>query len=274
MRIKNIVFGMLFIPVFLSPGHTKAGKNTVVRQTDKNGLTQTVAADIYRQFLSEHTVLHTADNPDLETVNRIGNRIIMAVKNYYAARKASKELEGFNWEISFIQFSKVDAWCLPGGKIAVYSALLPVTQSDASLAAVLAHEIAHVMLQHGDPRIKQYLKEFLHEKDLATAIGSKPKETKDFYRMAYGNGDYIGVIRGFDTKDEMQADELGCLFAALAGYNPTDAIVFWERMGRLNGTGRQPELLSTHPVDEKRLEHLKEIMDGILQYYGKPIKKN
>ncbi len=275
MPKRNCFLYKLIIPIFigmimsfmpLSP--------TPSFQSDKNGLVITLAADIYRQFITEHTLLTEAVNPDAETVKRISNRVIAAVTRYYTKQKATKELTGFAWEINFFQNSKVDAWCLPGGKIAVYSALLPVTQSDGSLAVVISHEIAHIFLQHGDARMKQYLKEFLQIKDLKTALAANPKETKDFYRMAYGNGDYFGVIRGFSVADEMEADALGSIFCALAGYHPGDAIVFWQRMDKLRGTGRQPELLSTHPVEEKRLAHLKEIIDQIEKDYYTPINKN
>ncbi len=274
MPKKNLFLYALLIPISIGISISFTKRPTASIQTDKNGLVITLAADIYRQFVAENTLVTQADHPDAEAVKRISNRVIAAVSRHYASQKATKQLAGFAWEIHFFENNKVDAWCLPGGKIAVYSALLPVTQSDASLAVVISHEIAHVLLQHGDARMKQYLKEFLQIKDLKTALAANPKETKDFYRMAYGNGDYFGVIRGFSLADEMEADALGGIFCAMAGYHPADAIVFWQRMEKLRGTGRQPELLSTHPVEEKRLTHLKEITDGIAKDYYTPINKN
>lgn len=241
---------------------------------DSGATVQSVAADIYRQFLSDRKVLTQVESPEVETVNRISKRVIEAVKNYYTSKKASKELQGFNWEVNLIQQTKVDAWCLPGGKIAVYSSLLPLTQSDASLAVILSHEIAHVFLKHGDVRMKQYLKEFLGGKDLNASLSAKPVETKDFYRMAFGNGDYIGVIRGFSAKDEVEADELAVIFCAMAGYKPEEAIVFWERMISLRWKGKTPELLSTHPIDDQRIPKLRETIDEIGREYYKPIIKN
>jgi predicted Zn-dependent protease len=193
--------------------------------------------------------------------------LITAVKNYYKNGKKSRELEGFHWECHLIQEKKEDAWCLPGGKMAVYSSLLGLTQSDAALAVVLAHEIAHVLLQHGDARMKSYLRDFLYEKNLKSALSAKKRETLDFFRMAYGNGDYVGVIRGFSPKDEQEADELGAIFCGLAGYHPKEAIVFWERMKSLNGTSRQPLLTSTHPIDPERIPKLRLVMDQIVRTY-------
>jgi predicted Zn-dependent protease len=240
----------------------------------ENNPIQSIAAIIYREYLSSHKILTAAETPELETVNRISNRVITAVKNYYGEKKAAKELDGFRWEVSFIQEKKADAWCLPGGKIAVYSPLLPITQSDASLAIVIAHEIAHVMLKHGDIRMKQYLKEFLGQKNISSALSAKPVETKDFYRMAYGNGDYVGVIRGFSAENEREADYLGAIFSAMAGYKPAEAIVFLERMTGFRNTGRTPEFMLTHPIDEKRVPNLKEVVDEISRNYYKPISKN
>lgn len=234
---------------------------------------QSLSAEIYREFLAKRVVPDSASNPEVETINRICRRLIAAVKQYHTDKRSTRELEGFAWEYQLVEERKKDAWCLPGGKIAVYTSLLPITQSDASLACVIGHEISHIFLKHGDQRIKQYLKEYLGEKDLAAAISAKPLETKDFFKMAYGNGDYVGVIRGFSTDNEREADKLGAIFCAMAGYDPEVGIVFWERMQHLQWSGRQPELLSTHPYDEKRAGSLKESMDEILKYYQKPIKK-
>lgn len=212
-----------------------------------------VSEAIYREFKSAHTVLEAGRYAEAETVNRVSADLIRAINTKYSR---TKELEGFAWEVRVFQQKKVDAWCLPGGKIAVYDALVRVTQSDASLAVVLAHEMAHVLLKHGDARMKQILKEFLGGKSLQAALTAKPAETRDFFRMAYGNGDYVGVIRGFSGADEKAADQLGAVLCAMAGYQPREAMVFWERMRYLQGTGRQPELLSTHPVDAERMAQL------------------
>jgi predicted Zn-dependent protease len=240
----------------------------------KGSVVQSMASDIYQQFVSSHKILTASQSLEVETVNRIGHRVISAAKKYHHLKKTDKELEGYNWEIGLFDERKEDAWCLPGGKIAVYSSLLPLTQSDGSLAVILSHEMAHIFLKHGDERMKKYLKEYLGGKDLSASLASKPVETKDFYRMAFGTGDYVGVIRGFSANDEFEADKLGSILCGMAGYDPQEAIVFWERMGHLNGTGRQPVLLSTHPVYDERVSKLKDIMDDISRDYYKPIGKN
>ena len=191
---------------------------------------QLVAEDVYRQFLSSHKILTQGLSSEAEVMSRISSRIIQAVKAHYQGKKTSHELLGFQWEINLIAEKKIDAWCLPGGKIAVYSSLFPLTQSDESMAVVLAHVIAHALLQHGDPRMKNYLTSYFRGKDISAAYAEKPNETKDFFKMAYGNGDYVGVIKAFSDADEMEADKLATIFMDLAGYNPIEAIVFWERI--------------------------------------------
>ncbi|MBI2282503.1 MAG: M48 family metallopeptidase [Bacteroidetes bacterium] len=245
-------------------GLTLTGTDTVLapvypqKGTDPTILS--VSEAIYREFKNTHTVLEAGQYTEVETVNRVSTELIRAINTRYGRTKASKELEGFSWEVHLFQEKKVDAWCLPGGKIAVYDALVRVTQSDGSLAAVLAHEMAHVLLKHGDARMKQILKEFLGGRSLQTALSAKPAETRDFFRMAYGNGDYVGVIRGFSGEDEKAADQLGVVLCAMAGYQPGEALVFWQRMRYLQGTGRQPELLSTHPLDEERMAQLRRVI--------------
>ncbi len=255
-----------FIPCILL-GCCLAGFVVPVAAQGGASVILSTATDIYNEFKNAHPVVDSTRHREAETVQRVSGRLIKAVTDYHTQKKASKELASFQWEVQLFEMKKADAWCLPGGKMAVYDALIRVTQSDGSLAAVLAHEMAHVFLKHGDARMKHILKEFLGGKELAAALSAKPAETKDFYRMAYGNGDYVGVIRGFSAADEREADKLGAIFCGLAGYKPEEALVFWERMMHLRGTGRQPELLSTHPVDEERLTQLRGLMDEITQKY-------
>lgn len=246
-------------------GLTLTGTDTVstpnYRQKGPDPTILSVSESIYREFKTAHTAWEAGQHAEVETVNRVSADLIRAIHQRYSDPKAMKELKEFAWEVHLFQQKKVDAWCLPGGKIAVYDALVRVTQSDGSLAAVLAHEMAHVLLKHGDARMKQILKEFLGGKSLQAALSAKPTETRDFFRMAYGNGDYVGVIRGFSAADEKAADRLGAVLCSLAGYQPGEAIVFWERMRYLKGRGRQPELLSTHPVDEERMTNLRRIIE-------------
>jgi predicted Zn-dependent protease len=272
MSGKTIFLCLLIVPLFTA-SHTRTVVKSGAFFWQDGSVIQSVSTSIYQQYISSHKILTREESQEVETVNRVSSLLISAVKSYYTSQKSGKQLEGFNWEIYLFNESKEDAWCLPGGKMAVYTGLLPITQSDGSLAVVLAHEIAHVMLKHGDTRMKQYLKEFLDAKDLSAALTKKPAETKEFYKMAYGNGDYVGVIRGFGSDHEMEADRLGAIFCSLAGFKPQESIVFWERMSHFRGTGRTPILISTHPIHDQRIPRLRETMDDIARAYYKPISK-
>ncbi len=230
--------------------------------------------EVYRQFLKENKIFLSGENPEVETLNRVSSRLLAAIQKFYGEKKQLKILNGYQWEFNLVNSKKADTWCLPGGKIAVYSSLLPVAQSDASLAVAMAHVIAHVLLKHGDKRMQGYLKEFLDKKDLASALSAKPGETKDFFCMANGNSEYVGVVRGFNEMDETDADALGIILCAKAGYHAAEALVFWKRMFRVNGTGIQPELTGTHPVTEQRLTKMENMVDAIEKEYFTPINKN
>lgn len=265
-RISVFICLLIIFPFAGSPLPETAIMRGMLQTQNKPGI-PSITGEIFRKFLNSHKVLTVKDNEDVIMVNRVSTQLFNAVKKYSQTKKSFNELNGNSWEIHLVQEEKADAWCLPGGKMVVYSSLLPVTQNGASLTVLLSHELAHIFLKHGEARMKQYLKDYLDCKDLETAIASKPDETKDFLKMAFGTGNHVGMFRGFSEDDEIEADKLGLIFYALAGYHPSTAIVFWERMYKLKGTARQPELVSTHPVNEKRMIHLEEIVDDITKKY-------
>ena len=160
---------------------------------------------------------------------------------------------------------------MPGGKVVIYTGLLPYTQNEAGLAIVMGHEIAHAVAQHGSERMSQALLQQLGGIALQVAIANKPAETQNLFMTAYGVGSTVGVLLPFSRKEEGEADKFGLYFAAMGGYNPQEAIPFWERMAAAGGTS-PPEFLSTHPSEETRMEKIKSYMPKALEYY-KPIKK-
>ncbi len=272
MKSSCILICLLYFTLFIETASAfQKDRNSGYQLQDT--LTKKLAADIYLHFISSQKKITTKENPEVEMVNRVSANVTSAVTNYYRSKKSIKELDGIDWEINMLQDPKEDAWCLPGGKMIVFTSLLPVTQSEASLAVMLTHNIAHLLLQHGDKRMKQFLKDYLGGKSLAESYSAKPEETKDFFKMAYGNGEYYGVIQGYPLNDEMEADNLAAIFCAMAGYNPKESIVFWERMKYFKFKGRYPHLLNTHRFDSNRIANLKEIMDDIIKKYFNPIIK-
>ncbi len=234
---------------------------------------QSMALDIYQQYIAKHKIVTEQANPEAALVQKVSTRIIASVMSYYQKEKKNKDLEGFHWETQLLDDSKGDAWCLPTGKMIVNTGLLPVSQSEASLAVVMSHQIAHVLLFHGDKRLRKMLKEYMEGKDLRTAYEAKPNETMEFYMMSFGIGDQVGMVPGFSQNDEEEADYLGGLICANAGYDPQEAIVFWERLKRMKITGGRPKVMGNHPVIEERIETLRNKMDDLMPYYQKAIKK-
>ncbi len=253
---------------------------TLVISCSKNSLTgksqltllpeselQTMATTEYQQFLSTNKVVATSNNRDAEMVNRVGQRIVKAVEGYYAEKGMSDKLAGFKWETNLVDDKAVNAWCMPGGKIVVYTGILPVTQNEAALAAVMGHEVSHALLQHGNQRMSQGLLASVGQVALAVAVANKPQETQNLFLGAYGAGAQVGILLPFSRKHELEADHYGLLFTAMAGYNPQEAIGLWERMEKLSNGQKPPEFLSTHPTEGRRIEQLQKYMPEALQYY-------
>lgn len=242
---------------------------------------QALAAEQYRQFLLTHLVVDSAGaSNEVAMVQRVSKRVTAGVMRYYGQKKLLSELAGYNWETYLVDKREVNAWCMPGGKMVVYTGLLDFAQNEGSLAVVLGHEIAHSLLRHGNERLKKMLKEYLGGKRFSEALTSKPADARDVFLMSYGigtgMGKTIGVMPPFTLQNELEADKLTLIFSALAGYNPREVLVMWQRMARLSKSARQPEMLSTHPMDadEKRMSQMEEILDEITKEYYKPLNKS
>jgi predicted Zn-dependent protease len=232
---------------------------------------QTMATQQYQQFLSTNKVVAATGNRDADMVRRVGQRITKAVEAYYAEKGISDKLEGFKWEYNLVDSKEINAWCMPGGKIVVYTGLLPISQNEAALAVVMGHEVSHALLQHGNQRMSQQMGAQAAQLGLQVALANKPAETQNAYLTAFGIGAQVGVLLPFSRKQESEADEYGLYFAAMAGYNPEEAIPLWERMEKAGNGQKPPEFLSTHPSEGRRIEQLKKLMPQALKYY-KPVK--
>jgi len=228
---------------------------------------QSMANTEYRNFLSTNRVITPSNNRDAEMVRRVGQRITKAVTDYYASQGLSNELAGYQWEYNLVDDKAANAWCMPGGKIVVYSGLLPITQNEAALAAVMGHEVTHAIFNHGNERMSQGLIQQLGGVALSVALADKPAQTQDLFMTAYGVTSAVGVLLPFSRKHELEADRYGLRWTAMAGYNPQEAIGLWERMEKASNGGKPPEFLSTHPAEGRRIEQLKKYMPEALQYY-------
>jgi predicted Zn-dependent protease len=219
----------------------------------------------YDKFLTEHKPLPATD-ANVVMVRTVGTKIQHAVEKYYASKGLSSQLAGFKWEFNVVDENVVNAWCMPGGKVVVYTGLLPVTKDEASLAVVMGHEIAHAIARHGNERMSQGMAVQLGGTLLSAALQQKPALTQALFSQAYGVTSNLGILK-YSRTHESEADKMGLVFAAMGGYNPEVAISFWERMAQSGGGQKPPEILSTHPSDETRIAALKAFMPEAKKYY-------
>jgi predicted Zn-dependent protease len=233
---------------------------------------QQMATTEYQTFLSQNKVVSTSASKDAEMVRRVGQRITNAITQYYTSQGKADILNGYQWEYNLVDSKEVNAWCMPGGKIVVYTGLLPITQNEAALAVVMGHEVTHALAQHGSERMSQGLLQQLGGAALSVALSSKTQETQALFQQAYGIGSNVLGILPFSRKQEYEADQLGLNFTAMAGYNPQEAIALWQRMEKAGGGNRPPEFLSTHPAEGNRIARLQKQMPEAMKYY-KPMQK-
>lgn len=220
----------------------------------------------YNDFLSKNKVNQTSK--DALLVKTVGNKIANAVSTYLKNNKQNKRIKNYKWEFNLVENSLVNAWCMPGGKVVVYTGILPVTQDETGLAVVMGHEAAHAIARHGNERMSQGLLTAMGGVALDVALSQKPDETRKLFLSAYGVGSTVGALLPFSRLHESEADKMGMVFMAMAGYNPEKAINFWERMAA-NKPGYVPEFLSTHPSDETRIKKIREFLPTAMKYYHK-----
>ncbi len=158
---------------------------------------------------------------------------------------------------------------MPGGKVVVYTGILPIAQGETGLAVVMGHEIAHAFAKHGAERMSQRLLVEMGGMALSTALKDRPEQTKNLFMQSYGIGTQVGVLLPYNRKHEKEADHLGLVFMAMAGYNPAEAIAFWQRMAEQKKGAKSLEFLSTHPGYETRIQNLKDLLPDAMKYYQK-----
>ena len=219
----------------------------------------------YGEFLKTNKV--STDQQQIALVKRVGRGIQLAVEQYFREKNLSEQLSGYNWEFNLVESKEVNAWCMPGGKVVVYSGLLPVTQTEAGLAVVMGHEIAHAVAEHGNERMSQGMVAQFGGMALQEALANKPEQTQQLWMTAFGLGAQYGALLPFSRTQEGEADHLGLIFMAMAGYDPNQAISFWQRMAAQKSGQAPPEFMSTHPSDETRIAKIRESLPEAMRYY-------
>ncbi len=221
---------------------------------------QQQAAQAYAQFLSENRSKIVSGTADANKVRTIGSNIANAVSRFMQNSGNSTDLSGYNWEFVLVQSNEANAWCMPGGKVAVYTGILKYTQNDAGLATVLGHEIAHAIARHASERASQGSLAQLGGAVIGGATGSNTLS------QLYGLGGSLALLK-YGRNQELEADRLGLTFMAMAGYNPESAIAFWQRMAQAKQGQAPPEFMSTHPDDGRRIQDIQKYLPEAQQYY-------
>lgn len=212
----------------------------------------------YNQFLKENKVI--TGTVDANRVTTVGQKIKSAAEKYLNSIGQTKYLDGYQWEYHLVDNKEINAWCMPGGKIVVYTGILPVTKDEAGLATVMGHEVSHALANHGAQRMSAAQLQQIGAVGVAAATGGQSAETQQLIQQAYGVGSDIGVMLPFSRSHESEADEIGLTLMAIAGYNPDKAVEFWQRMSAKAGGSAPPEILSTHPSDATRIANIKKLV--------------
>lgn len=212
----------------------------------------------YGSFLKENKVV--TGTADARMVENIGTKIRAAAEKWLRVTGQSEYLNGYQWEYKLVESKEVNAWCMPGGKIVVYSGILPITKDEAGLATVLGHEVSHALCNHGAQRMSAAQLQQFGAVGVALATGSKSQESQQLWQQVYGVTSEVGVMLPFSRNHESEADKIGLTLMAIAGYNPDQAIVFWQRMASGASGQKPPEFLSTHPSDATRIASLRSLI--------------
>ncbi|MBR9831170.1 M48 family metallopeptidase [Acidiluteibacter ferrifornacis] len=220
----------------------------------------------YDQVKQELNLLPDTD-PRVILVKKVGAKISTAVNTYLSNNGYKSRLEEFQWEFNVAEDNTVNAWCMPGGKVMFYTGILPITEDEVGIAVVMGHEIAHAVARHGNERMSQGLIVQAGGMALDVATSQKAELTRSIFLASYGAASQLGILK-YSRMHESEADQMGLIFMAMAGYDPINAVYFWERMAALSGQN-PTELLSTHPSDETRINDIKHHLPKAYEYYKK-----
>ena len=225
----------------------------------------TLSLQEYTKVIQQSKLSH--NSVEAQMVKNVGSRIARATEDFLKEKGMAEDIRTYKWEFNLIDDPKtVNAWCMPGGKVAVYTGILPVTKDETGLAVVMGHEIAHAVAKHGNERMSQGLLAQLGGVALSVALSTQPAAATDLFLSAYGMGTQVGVLLPYSRVQEAEADKIGLALMAKAGYDPKEAVPFWKRMNEKGGS-RPPEFLSTHPAPETRIREIEAFLPEAMKYY-------
>ena len=263
--MKKIAYFILFTCILVSCSTVLlTGRKQLLLVSDSEVLTSSFQS--YKQFID--SVPASKDKMNTALVKKVGNKLSTVVEAYLKANGMSTDVATYAWEFNLVKDTSMNAFCMPGGKVVVFDGILHVTKNEAGLAVVLGHEIAHAVAKHSNERLSQQMVLQYGASLTDVLLSDKPAATRSTITTIYGIGSQYGVMLPYSRKHEYEADRLGLIFLAMAGYDPNEAITFWERMSA-NSTTAPMEFMSTHPSDANRIAELRKLLPEALQYYKK-----
>ncbi|WP_298238191.1 M48 family metallopeptidase [uncultured Algibacter sp.] len=251
MKVKNIFLAFAFVAIVFSCAENPfTGKKTMALVPNSQ-LFPTAFAQ-YDQFLTENKIVKGTS--DAAMITRVGQRIAVAAERWLNANGHEGYLKDYKWEYNLVEDKTVNAWCMPGGKIVFYTGILPIANGETGVAAIMGHEVAHALANHGQQRMSAGLV----QQGLAVAgnIAIKDDKSRNAFNQYYGVGTQVGLMLPFSRSHETEADKIGLYLMAIAGYNPDEAAELWKRMKANSGGQAPPEILSTHPSNDSRIANL------------------
>lgn len=264
--MRKILFCILLLLVINSCSKVPlTGRKQILLFSDKEIMA--LSLDNYNKYLKETPLSN--DKVNTERIKTIGRKIANAVELYLKQNGLSSEIKNFSWEFQLVQEKSVNAFCLPGGKVVFYEGILPITKNDNGIAVVMGHEIAHAVAKHSNERMSQQTIIEYGNAAANIALSGKSSEVQQIWNASIGLGANVGVLLPYSRKHEYEADYLGLIFMAMAGYDPNEAVAFWTRMSQTKGGKSTPEFLSTHPSDGKRIAEMKKNLPEAMKYYKK-----
>ena len=269
MKQIRFVIATLVAAIFVGCGTTSnvpiSGRKQTLLVSD--GEVLSLASQQYQQFMQSAKKSTNATNSAM--VSRVGQNLANAVQQYLTANGLAEEVKNFAWEFNLVQDKQVNAWCMPGGKIVVYEGLLPITQDEASLAIVLGHEIAHAVAKHSAEQMSNQIKQQYGTQIGTAVLGAlgMGQNTQSIVQAIASQGFNFANLK-YSRDHENEADHIGLIIAAMAGYNPQVATTFWQRMAA-SSTNQTAEFLSDHPSDATRISNIQKWMPEALKYYKK-----
>jgi metalloendopeptidase OMA1, mitochondrial len=223
----------------------------------------------YKGFTDTVKVLN-ANNVNAQMVSRVGDRIKKSVEDYLIQNNLGHLLDGYQWEFRTVENKELNAWCMPGGKVCFYTGILPICQGESGVAVVMGHEVAHAIAEHGRERMSRAMlaQGFTQVGAIAAGVATGDERVMQTAGQVLGIGTQLGGVLPNSRKQESEADKLGLIFMAMAGYNPNEAVAFWQRMEEAGKNSQKPpQLLSTHPADATRIADLSKNMEKAMKYY-------